>query len=165
MATAPRRRDIQKICRVNETKLNATVSHGQSSNCAVGRDLDDFRSKGRQLGVPLGLISSAKNIEKQIRVLQYFVWKNATSLYGKSVEAVHDRKHPLKIPDSFKVKTKDGIYARTAYSPHDFVNVMDLLADELSNFLDYWINLPKFVDERVGEAVTRLYEELEVSYI
>lgn len=42
---------------------------------------------------------------------------------------------------------------------------MDLLADELSNFLDYWINLPKFVDERVGEAATRLYEELEVRYI
>jgi len=43
--------------------------------------------------------------------------------------------------------------------------LMHLLADELSNFLDYWINLPKFVDERVGEAATRLYEELEVRHI
>ena len=127
--------------------------------------MDDFRTKGRQLGVPLGLISSAKNIEKQIRVLQYFVWRNATALYGKRVEAVHTRKHPLKIPDSFKVNTSDGIFSRTTYSPHDFVNVVDLLADELSNFLDYWINLPKFVDERVGEAATRLYEELEVGHI
>ena len=42
---------------------------------------------------------------------------------------------------------------------------MDLLADELSNFLDYWIDLPKFVDERVSETVTRLYEELEVRHI
>ena len=141
---------------------DVTLTHYQSSNCAVGKDLVDFRSKGRQLGVPLGLISSAKNVEKQIRVLQYFVWRNTIALYGKSVEAVHDRKNPLKVPDSFKVKTSDGIFSRTAYSPGVFVNVMDLLAGELSNFLDYWINLPKFVDERVGKSATRLYEELEV---
>jgi len=127
--------------------------------------LDDFRTKGRLLGVPLGLISSAKNIEKQIHVLQFFVWKNAIVLYGKRVEEVHTRKHSLKIPDSFKVKTEEGIYTRMAYAPNDFVNVMDLLSDELSNFLDYWINLPKFVDERVGKAATRLYEELEVRHV
>lgn len=144
---------------------DATLTYRPPSNCAIDKDLDEFRSKGRQLGVPLGLISSAKNIEKQVQVLQYFVWKNAIALYGKPVEEVHNRKHPLKIPDSFKVKTDDGIFVRTTYAPHDFVNVMDLLADELSNFLDYWINLPKFVDERVGEAATRLYEELEVRSI
>ena len=144
---------------------SATSTYRQPSKCAVGKDLDDFRTKGRQLGVPLGLISSAKNIEKQIQVLQYFVWKNAIALYGKQVEEVHKRKHPLKIPDSFKVKTEEGIYTRTAYAPNDFANVMDLLADELSNFLDYWINLPKFVDERVGKAATQLYEELEVRHI
>lgn len=144
---------------------NATLTYGQSSKCSVGKDLDDFRSKGRQLGVPLGLISSAKNIEKQIQVLQYFVWRNAIALYGDCVKEVHDRKHPLKAPDSYKVKTNDGIYTRTAYASYEFVNVMDFLADELSNFLDYWINLPKFVDERVGEAASRLYEELEVRHI
>jgi len=143
---------------------DATLTYLQPSNCAVGKDLDDFRTKGRQLGVPLGLISSAKNIEKQIQVLQYFVWRNAIALYGKSVEEVH-RKHPLKIPESFMIKTNDGVYSQSTYTPHDFVNVMDLLADELSNFLDYWINLPKFVDERVGEAATRLYEELEVRHV
>jgi hypothetical protein len=127
--------------------------------------LDEFRSKGRQLGVPLGLISSAKKIEKQVRVLQFFVWKNAIVLYGKRVEAVHDRKNPLKIPASFNVKTTDGIEPRTAYSSNDFVNVMDVLADELSKFLDFWRNLPKFVDERVGETAKRLHEELEVRFI
>jgi len=144
---------------------DATFTHRQSRNCAVDKDFTEFRSKGRQLGVPLGLISSAKNIEKQIQVLQYFVWKNAIALYGKPVEGVHKRKNPIKIPDSFQVKTADGIYFRTAYAPHEFVNVMDLLADELSNFLGYWINLPKFVDERVGKAATRLCEELEVRHI
>jgi len=144
---------------------DATFTHRQPSNCAVDQDFTKFRSKGRQLGVPLGLISSAKNIEKQIQVLQYFVWKNAIALYGKRVEAVHDREHPLKMPYSFKVKTDDGIYLRTAYTPHDFVNVMDLLAGELSNFLDYWIDLTKLVDERVGNAATRLYEELKVRHI
>jgi len=144
---------------------NATFTHRQPSNCAVDKDFTEFRSKGRQLGVPLGLISSAKNIEKQIQVLQYFVWKNVIALYGKPVEEVHNRKHPIKIPDSFKVETGDGIFVRTSPAPHDFVNVMDLLADEHSNFLDYWINLPKFVDERVGKAATRLCEELEVRHI
>jgi hypothetical protein len=143
---------------------DATFTHRPPSNCDFEKDFNDFRSKGRQLGVPLGLISSAKDIEKQIQVLQYFVWKNAIALYGKPVEEVH-RKHPLKIPDSFKVKTDDGIYIRTTYAPHDFVNVMDLLADELSDFLDYWVKLPKFVDERVGKAATRLCEELEVRLI
>ena len=114
---------------------------------------------------PPDLIWSAKNIEKKIQVLQFFVWKNAIALYGRCVEGVHNREHPLKIPHPFKVKTEEGIYTRTAYAPHDFVNVMDLLADELSNFLDYWIDLPKFVDERVSETVTRLYEELEVRHI
>jgi hypothetical protein len=123
--------------------------------------LDDFRSKGRQLGVPIGLISSAKKVEKQIGVLQYFVWKNAIALYGTPVKEVHE----LKKPESFNVKTIDGIFTRTDYLANDFVNVMDLLADELSKFLEFWINLPKFVDERVGKATRRLYEELEVRYI
>ena len=144
---------------------DSTLTYRQPSNSAVGKDLNDFRVKGRQLGLPLGLILSARNIEKQIQVLQYFVWKNAIALYGKRVEEVHNRKHPLKLPDSFKVKTNDGIYTRRAYVPNDFVNVMGLLADELSNFLDYWINLPKFADERVGKAATKLCEELEVRYI
>ena len=144
---------------------DATLTYRQPRNCAVGKDLDDFRTKGRQLGVPIGLISSAKNIEKHIQVLQVFVWKNAIALYGKRVEEVHTRKHPLKIPDSFKVKTEEGIFTRTSYPPQDFVNVMDLLAEELSKFLDYWIKLPKFVDERVGKAATRLCEELEVIHI
>ena len=98
-------------------------------------------------------------------MLQYFVWKNAIALYGSRVEEVHNRKHPLEIPDSFKVKTNDGIFFRTVYAPHDFVNVMDLLADELSSFLDYWISLTKYVDERVGKAAARLREELEVRHI
>jgi len=144
---------------------SATFTHRQPRNCAVDKDFNDFRSKLHQFGVPLGLISSAKNIEKQIQVLQYFVWKNAIALYGKPVEEVHNREHPLKIPDSFKIKTNDGIYFRTAYAPHDFVNVMDLLADEFSDFLGYWINLPRFVDEKVGKAATRLCEELEVGHI
>jgi len=144
---------------------DATFTHRQPRNCAVDKDFTEFPSKGRQLGVPLGLISSAKNIEKQIQVLQYFFWRNAIALYGKPVEEVHNREHPLKIPDSFKVKTNDGIYFRTAYAPHEFVNIMDLLADELSNFLDYWIDFTKFIDERISKAATRLYEELEVRHI
>jgi hypothetical protein len=143
---------------------DATLTHRQPSNCAVDKYFDDFRSKCRQLRLPLGLVSSARNIEKQIKVLRYFVWKNAIALYGEPVEDVH-RKHPLKIPDFFKVKTKDGTHVRTGYAPHDFVNVMDLLAEDLSKLLDYWINLPKFVDERVGKAATRLHEELEVRHI
>jgi hypothetical protein len=148
-----------------ESCTDATLTHRQPSNCAVDKYFDDFRSKCRQLRLPLGLISSAKNIEKQIQVLRYFVWKNAIALYGKNVEDVHNRMHPLKIPDSFKVKTIAGTQVRRGYIPHDFVNVMDLLAEDLSKFLDYWINLPKFVDERVGKAATRLHEELEVRHI
>ena len=143
---------------------DATLTYRQPRKCAVVKDLEEFRTKGRRLGLPLGLISSAKNIEKQIQVLQYFVWKNAIALYGKQVEEVHNLE-PLKMPDSFKVKTEEGIYTQTAYAPNDFANVMDFLVDELSDFLDYWMNLPKFVEERVSKAATQLHAELKVRYI
>ena len=95
-------------------------------------------------------------------MLQYFIWRNAITLHG---EQVHDPDPPPKIPDSFEVKTKNGIYTRTAYALNDFSDVMDRLAHELSNFLDYWINLPKFIEERVSKAATQLYVELKVRHI
>ena len=98
-------------------------------------------------------------------MLQYFIWRNAITLHGEQVKEAHNPDPPPKIPDCFEVKTKDGIDTRTAYAPNDFSDVMDRLAHELSIFLDYWINLPKFVEERVSKAATQLFAELEVRHI
>jgi len=41
-------------------------------------------------------------------------------------------------------------------------NVVALLAEKLSKFIDYWDNVPKFVEDEVSKSATSLHDELEV---
>ena len=47
-------------------------------------------------------------------------------------------------PHPFKIKTENGIKIRSSYLASDFVDVLALLAEELSEFLDYWEYVPCF---------------------
>ena len=95
--------------------------------------------------------------------MHYFMWKNALKLFSG-----HDMRLPAPgqpIPHSFKVKTENGIETRSSYIPNDFVNVVALLADELSKFIAFWDNVPKFVEEDVSQSARSLHDELEVLFM
>ena len=92
-----------------------------------------------------------------------FMWKNALKLF--SGYAMRLPAPGQTIPHSFKVKTENGIETRSSYIPNDFVNVVALLTEELSTFIAFWDNVPKFVEEHVSQSATSLRDELEVLYV
>jgi hypothetical protein len=59
---------------------------------------------------------------------------------------------------------KSDIVTRYSYTEGDFVNVVSLLANELSRFLDYWANVPRYVEEDVTRSAARLQDEIEVMW-
>ena len=95
--------------------------------------------------------------------MHYFMWKNALKLF--SGPAMRLPAPNPTIPHSFKVKTEKGIETRSSYIPSDFSNVVAILAEELSKFIDCWDNVPKFVEEDVSQSATSLRDELEVLFV
>ena len=102
--------------------------------CNQERYFSDFRITARQIGLPLGLITSSNFVERQINVIHYFMWKNAVKLFPTRTA---DLPAPSRMnPHPFNVKTKNGIETRWTYLENDFVHVVALLVEELSKFLD-----------------------------
>ena len=131
--------------------------------CNQAKYFNDFRVAGRQLGLPLGLIASSRLVEQGINIMHYFMWKNALKLFpGQTTRLPAPGR---TIPHTFKVKTEKGIETRSSYIPNDFAHVVALLAEELSKFIGYWDNVPKFVEEDVSQSATSLREELEVLFV
>ena len=91
------------------------------------------------------------------------MWKNSVKLFPTLTAELP--RPSQTIPRPFKVKTEKGIETRTKYVATDFVHVVALLAEELSKFLDYWENVPKFVEEEVSQSATLLRDELEVPFL
>ena len=92
--------------------------------------------------------------------MHHFMWKNAVKIFPTLTASLP---HPSQtIPHPFRVKTEKGIETRLSYIASDFVDVVALLADELSKFVDYWQNVPKFVEEEVSKSAKLLRNELEV---
>ena len=131
--------------------------------CDQGKHFHDFRITSRQIGLPLGLIASSRLVEQQINVMHYFMWKNAVKMFPTAHVSLPGPSQT--IPHPFKVKTEKGIETRSSFIASDFVDVVALLADELSKFLDYWENVPKFIDEKVSKSTTLLRDELEVLFL
>jgi len=128
--------------------------------CEDVKYFDKFRASGRQLGLPLGLIASSRLVEQGINIMHYFMWKNAVKLFpGQNTDLPAPGQ---TIPHTFKVKTEKGIETRSSYNANDFPYVAALLAEELSKFIDFWDNVPKFVEEGVSKSATSLRDELEV---
>ena len=130
--------------------------------CDQAKYFNAFRATSRTLGLPLGLVASSRLVEQQINLMHYFMWKNALKLSQSPTTL--PAPGPT-IPHTFKVKTEKGIETRSSYNTNDFVNVVALLAEELSEFLDYWNNIPKFVEEDVSQSGTSLRDELEVLFV
>src|SRR5258708_33060212 len=95
--------------------------------------------------------------------MDYFMWNNAVKMFP-TLSAKLPRPSPT-LPRPFKVKTEKGIETRTKYLATDFAHVIALLAEQLSKFLDYWENIPKFVEEEVSQSATLLRDELEVLFL
>ena len=91
------------------------------------------------------------------------MWKNAVKLFPTLTTGLPAPSQT--IPHPFRVKTEKGIENRSSYLANDFANVVALLAEELSKFLDCWKNVPKFVDEEVSQSATLLRDELEVLFL
>ena len=70
---------------------------------------------------------------------------------------------PSHIRPVFRVKTEFEIATRYSYAEGDLVCVISLLADELSGFLDYWANVPHYIEEDVTRSAGRLQDEVEVN--
>ena len=130
--------------------------------CDQAKYFNAFRATSRTLGLPLGLVASSRLVEQQINLMHYFMWKNALKLSQSPTTLFAPGP---TIPHTFKVKTEKGIETRSSYNTNDFVNVVALLAEELSEFLDYWSNVPKFVEEDVSQSGTSLRDELEVLFV
>jgi hypothetical protein len=131
--------------------------------CDKVRYFHEFRVTGRELGLPLGLIASSRFVEQGINLMHYFMWKNAIKLFPGQTTPL-----PVPgqtIPPTFKVKAEKGIETRSSYIANDFTNVIALLAEELSKFIDYWDNVPKYVEEAVSLSATSLRDELEVLFV
>ena len=121
----------------------------------------NFRVTGSGLGLPLGLIAASRDVEQQINVMHYFMWKNAVKLFPTGGLPAPSQ----TIPHPFNIKTEHGIETRSSYQASNFVDVIALLAEELSDFLDYWEHVPQFVEEEVSKSAKLLRNELEVLFL
>ena len=129
--------------------------------CNQEKPFQEFRVTGRQFGLPLGLIAASGDVEQQINVMHYFMWKSAV----KQLPTAGLPAPSQTIPHAFKIKTENGIETRSSYLASDFVDVIALLAEELSEFLDYWEYVPQFVEENVSQSAKLLRNELEVLFL
>ena len=129
--------------------------------CNQEKPFHEFRVTGSALGLPLGLIAASRDVEQQINVMHYFMWKNAVKLFPTAGLAAPSQ----TIPHPFKIKTENGIETRLSYLASDFVDVVALLAEELSKFLDHWENVSNFVEEGVSKSAKLLQDELEVLFL
>ena len=129
--------------------------------CNQEKPFHEFRVTGSALGLPLGLIAASRNVEQQINVMHYFMWKNAVKLFPTAGLSAPSQ----TIPHPFKIKTVHGVETQLSYLASDFVHVIALLAEELSEFLAYWDNVPQFVEEEVSKSAKLLRNELEVLLI
>ena len=123
--------------------------------CNQERPFREFRITGWGLGLPLGFIAASRGVEQQIKVMHYFMWKNAVKLFPTAELPAPSQ----TIPHLFKIKTETGIETRSSYLASNFVDVIALLAEELSEFLDYWEYVVK---EEVSKSGKSLRNELEV---
>ena len=129
--------------------------------CNQEKPFHEFRVTGSALGLPLGLIAASRDVEQQINVMHFFMWKNAVKLFPTAGLSAPSQ----TIPHPFKIKTEHGIETRLSYLASDFMGVIALLAEELSEFLDYWHNVPQFVEEEVSESAKLLRNELKVLFL
>ena len=123
--------------------------------CNQEKPFREFRVTGRGLGLPLGLIAASRDVEEQINVMHYFMWRNAVKLFPNAELPAPSQ----TIPHPFKIKTEYGIETRSSYLASNFVGVIALLAEELSEFLDYWEYVVK---EEVSKSAKLLRNELQV---
>ena len=121
----------------------------------------NFRGTGGALGLPLGLIAASRDVEQQMNVMRYFMWKNAVKLFPTAELPAPSQ----TIPRPFRIKTGNGIETRSSYLASDFVDVVALLAEELREFLDYWEHVPQFVEEKVSKSAKLLRTELKVLFL
>ena len=95
--------------------------------------------------------------------MHYFMWKNAVKLFPTLSASLPGPNQT--IPQPFKIKTESGTETRSSYLASDFVDVVALLAEELSKFLDHWENVSNFVEEGVSKSAKLLQDELEVLFL
>ena len=129
--------------------------------CNQEKPFHEFRVTGRGLGLPLGLIAASRDVEQQINVMHFFMWKNAVKLFPTAELPAPNQ----TIPHPFKIKTENGPKTRSLYLASDFAGVIEFLAEELCKFLDYWENVPQFVEEEVSKSAKLLRNELEVLFL
>ena len=129
--------------------------------CNQEKPFHEFRVTGRGLGLPLGLIAASRDVEQQINVMHYFMWKNTMKLFPTA-----DLPAPNQaIPHPYKIQTEKGTKSRSLYLASDFAGVIALLVEDLRKFLDYWDNVPQFVEEEVSKSAKLLRNELEVLFL
>ena len=129
--------------------------------CNQEKPFHEFRVTGSALGLPLGLIAASRDVEEQINIMHYFMWKNAVKLFPSAGLAAPSQ----MTPHSFRIKTENSIETRSSYLASDFVHVVALLAEELREFLDYWEHVPQFVEEKVSKSAKLLRNELKVLFL
>ena len=129
--------------------------------CNQEKPFHEFWVTGKRLGLPLGLIAASRDVEQQINVMHFFMWDNALNLFPTAELPAPSQ----TIPHLFEVKTEYGIETRSSYQASDFVDVVALLAEKISEFLDYWEYVPQFGEEEVAKSATLLRNELEVLFL
>ncbi|KAF8591362.1 WD40 repeat-like protein [Ramaria rubella] len=139
----------------------------------LDKELQNFANAVRQLGSSVGILSSSFHLRQRLAQILFLFRENAADLFPRKVQRehhhelnkLHSVKSRIRQSQSRRKGSKTPTVARPTVQndlkPGDFPEELELLAHDVTTFLECLNEFPEFTDEAVNASIMAFEGDLK----